>query len=161
MISSPPTWALFDIKKYISCPKILFDLPRASITSYIMEAVKLHLRRACDSHHVKAVSQALHDSTFLQNPKAVVYGLLVLATLLWAAGVLVQRWKKSSAKASRSPSPDLEKPASRSKNGKERPFGGMSGQHDFRGLLLIFARAQYGYHPTSNDRLRIRIPTGV
>ncbi|KAK8206022.1 Alg9-like mannosyltransferase family-domain-containing protein [Phyllosticta capitalensis] len=120
---NPPTWALFDIKKYISCPKILFDLPRASITSYIMEAVKLHLRRACDSHHVKAVSQALHDSTFLQNPKAVVYGLLVLATLLWAAGVLVQRWKKSSAKASRSPSPDLEKPASRSKNGKERPFG--------------------------------------
>ncbi|KAK7614694.1 Alg9-like mannosyltransferase family-domain-containing protein [Phyllosticta paracitricarpa] len=89
-----------------------------------MEVVKLSLRRACDSPHVQVVSQAFHDSVHLQNPKSVVYGLLGLATVLWGAAVLVgRRKKKSSAKASRSPSPDLEKPASRSKGGKERPYG--------------------------------------
>lgn len=87
-----------------------------------METVKLQLRRACDSPHVQAVSQTLHDAVVL-NPKSVVYGLLALAALLWGAKVLVRRWKEASAKASRPPSPDLEKPSSRSKGGKERPYG--------------------------------------
>lgn len=85
----------------------------------MMEAIKLHVREACNSAHAQAASKAFQQY-FTDNPRPLIYISLIVTTFIWASVLIIRRFKSGKAPA-RSRSPDLEKP---SKFKVDRPPGG-------------------------------------
>jgi hypothetical protein len=73
-----------------------------------MDDIKLYARNLCNSKHVKFASDNITQFT-RENPKSFLYGALAIIVFIWVS-VTAARRLRSQSDASRSRTPDLEKP---------------------------------------------------